>query len=226
MPAPGLDVDPLRAPNRVDRPVAGRDRPEPRLLRAKPELEAPVGALAVRPVGGLVRRSPGDVADRRIGEAADELPQRVALPERIRIGEGDDLPARLPDTPVLRRDLASALAADELDARVLGGEPLDDLVRPVGRSVGGDDDLDQLTRVVEVEQVPNAPLDHVALVVCRDDDAHRGLDLAGIDPPAAHARGQSRCQRVAHVRPDERGEREPEQDLGDEHRAELRAASS
>jgi hypothetical protein len=128
------------------------------------------------------------------------------LPKRIRVGEGDDLSRRLADTSILRGDLASALAADELDARVLRGQPSDDLVRRVGRGVGGDDDLDQLTGIVEVEQVPHAALDHVALVVGRDDDTHRRLDLAGIDSPAPHPGSQSSCQRVAHVRPHERGE--------------------
>src|SRR5947208_1902492 len=116
MTAPGLELDPVRATNRIDGAVPGRDRAEPRLLHAQPELEAPVGALAIRPVRRLVRRTAGDVTDRRVGEAPHEQPQRAGLPHRIRIGEAHDLAGRLLDAAVLRRDLAAAGATDELHA--------------------------------------------------------------------------------------------------------------
>src|SRR3712207_8828377 len=45
-----VDVDVVRAAHRVDRAVAARDRAEPRLALAQPQLVAPVRALAVRPV--------------------------------------------------------------------------------------------------------------------------------------------------------------------------------
>ena len=48
--------------------------------------------------------------------------------------------------------------------------------------VGGDHDLDVTRRVVELEEVLDAPLDHVLLVVGGDDDRHRGQDvLPGTD---------------------------------------------
>ena len=96
-------------------------------------------------------------------------------------------------------------------------EALDELVRAVGRSVGGDDELELLGGIVEREQVLEPPLDHGLLVVGGDDHRHRRLDRLGSHRPRPHAREQADDERVERVRPDERAEREPEDDLDRDH---------
>ena len=115
MAAPRLELDPVRPAHGIDGPVAGRDRPESRLLRPQPELEPPVGALAVRSVRGLVRGPARDVADGRVGEAAHELAQRVrAARARSRRRSATISPVDSPHAAVLGRDLPAALTAHEL----------------------------------------------------------------------------------------------------------------
>ena len=51
-----------------------------------------------------------------------------------------------------------------------------------------------------------------------DDDGDRRLDVAPEHAASAKARPERNCERVAHVRPHEGGEREPKQKFYDEHR--------
>ena len=132
-----VDLDVVRAPHGVDRAVAAGDRAEPRLRLALHHLVAPVDALLVRAVRGLEHEPAADVGDVRVGEVRDELAQRVGRPGRVRVREGDDLAAGLAHGPVLRRHLAAARVDDQPHAVA---EPLDELVRAVGRRVRGDDE--------------------------------------------------------------------------------------
>ena len=103
------------------------------------------------------------------------MAERIGRPGRVRVREGDDLAGRLAYGAILCRDLAAAWAVEEPDARLACGDCLDELVRPVGRGVRGDDDLEAVGRVVEREEVLEATLDHRLLVVGGDDDADRRL---------------------------------------------------
>ena len=98
---------------------------------------------------------------------------------------------------------------------VARGGLLDELVRPVGRAVRGDDDLEALARVVEREQVLEPPRDDRLLVVRRDDERDRRLDLPPRDRPRAEPREQPHRRRVPRVRPRERPQRAPEERLRD-----------
>ena len=168
-----VDLDVVGAPHGVDRAVAARDRAEPRLRLALHHLVAPVEALAVGSVGRLEHELPADVRHVGVGEVRDEVAQGIRRPGRVRIGEGDDLTGGLAHGPVLRRHLASTRVDDQAHAIP---EALDQLVRPVGRRVGGDDELELVGRVVEREQVLEPSLDHRLLVVRGDDHGHRRLD--------------------------------------------------
>ena len=209
-----VDLDVVRPAHGVDRAVPARDRAEPRLGLALRQLVAPVDALLVRAVGSLEHEPPADVGDVRVGEVGDELPQRVGRPGRVRVGEGEDLAARLAHGPVLGGDLAAARVHDQPHAI---SEALDELVRAVGRGVGGDDDLEPVGRIVEREQVLEPPLDHGLLVVGGDDHRHVGLDRLLAHAPRADTCERRRRERVDGVRPEERSEREPEEELEHQH---------
>jgi hypothetical protein len=197
-----IDLGVVRPAQRIDGAVAGRDRAEPRLSLARHELVAPVDALLVRAVGRLEPQAAADVRDSRIREVADELPQRIRRPGRVRVGEGDHLRLRRPDRRVLGSDLAAARVPDHPGA---GG--LRELLGPVGGGVGGDDELEQLRRVVERAKVVEAPLDRALLVVGGDD--HRdGRQVLGSRATARveetpHERDSRRVERVC---PGERGQ--------------------
>ena len=197
-----VDLDVVRPAHGVDRAVAAGDRAEPRLGLALRQLVAPVEALAVRAVGRLEHEPSADVGDVGVGEVGDELPERIGRPGRVRVGEGDDLAAGLAHGPVLGGDLAAARVDDQPHAVA---EALDELVRAVGRGVGGDDDLELVGRVVEREQVLEPALDHRLLVVGGDDHGHVRLDRLLADAPRADARerrrpraGRRRASRGAH----------------------------
>ena len=209
-----VDLDVVGPAHRVDRAVPARDRAEPRLRLALGQLVAPVEALLVRAVGRLEHEPAADVCDVRVGEVRDELPERVGSPGRVRVGEGDDLAARLAHGPVLGGDLAPAGVHDQPHAIT---EALDELVRAVGRGVGGDDELQLVGRVVEREQVLEPAFDHGLFVVGGDDHGHARLDRLLAHASGADARKRSGPERVGGVRPEERPEREPEEDLDHQH---------
>src|SRR5579862_6740988 len=143
-----VDLDVVRAPQRVDRAVAPGDRAEPRLRCAREELVPPVHALLIPAVDGLELEPPADVRDLRVCEVADELPQRVRRPGRIRVGKGDDLRVGCTHGRILRCDLAAPRVADHPRSRRCR-----ELLRTVGRRIRGDDDLDELLRIVELAKV-------------------------------------------------------------------------
>ena len=211
MPPARVDLDVVTPVERIDRAVAAGDRAEVRLLLAQPELEAPVEALAVRAGRVLEPEPAADVGDLGVGEIGHEVPERIRCPRGVRVREGDHVAGRLADRAVLSGDLPAARAVEQADARLAGGDGLDELVRPVGRRVGGDDDLQAIRRVVERQQVVEPPLDHGLLVVGGDDDADRRLGarigrdgrVAGhgpAPPPRAGSRRVSRRARRASPR--------------------------
>ena len=192
-----VDVDVVGAPNGIDGAVAAGDRARLRLLLAEPRLHPPVGALDVRAVRSLEHEPAAAVGDLGIGERADELAQRVGRPRRIRVRERDDVGIRPRDGEVLCRNLPAARALEQRDARLARGDLPDDLVRAVRGRVGGDDDLEELGRVVELEEVLDATRDHVLLVVRGDDDRDRGQDVLAPHGPRRDPRGDGRRRGIA-----------------------------
>ena len=130
------------APHRVDRAVAGGDRPEPALERAhrrsRSASRRPPGST---PSGRQVAKLAADVADLRVGERAHQRAQRVRLPERVRVGEGEDLAARRrrPRRPGRAPCHAAAGPGPARAARPC--RAASQLDRAVGRPVRGDDQL-------------------------------------------------------------------------------------
>ena len=214
-----VDLDVVGPAHRIDGAVATGDRAERGLLRAQPRLEAPVDALAVR-AGRVGQDQPAaDVRDLGVGERANQLGERVRRPRRIGVGERQDLAVRLANRPVLRGDLAGARAANQPYAGLAGHDRLDQLVGAIVRRVRGDDDLEPVGRVVEGEQVFEPPLDHRLLVVGGDDHRHARRGRLPANGSAPDAGGEGRRQWIRGVRPDERAERGPEDDLDDDHDA-------
>jgi hypothetical protein len=210
------------APHRVDRPVARRDRAAGGLLLAHPDLEAPVEPFEVRPLGRLEAKPTTDVPHLGIRERAHERPQRIRPPLSVRVRERDRVARRLADRTVLRGDLPLARAAEEAHARLPRGDLLDDRVRAVGRAVGGDDDLQELGRVVELEKVLDTAPDDVLLIVCGHDDGHRRRHGVARHRARAQPREHAHRGRISGVRPGESAERPPE-DGPDDHAGDCRA---
>ena len=157
VPEARVDLDVVAAAQRVDRAVAAGDRAEARLLLAQPELVAPVDALLVR-----ARRRPRAAAGRRRRRRRD----RRGCATSCRSASGAQVAfasenatislVGLAHRAVLRGDLAAARAVEQADARLARRHGLDELVRPVGRRVRGDDDLELVAGIVEREQVRRA----------------------------------------------------------------------
>jgi hypothetical protein len=168
-----VDVHVVLASQRVDRAVPARHGVQARLRLPEPELVPPVGAFAVRAVRALEPQPAADVGDLGIGEVADEPAQRVGRPGAVRVREGDDLAPGLRHGVVLRRHLPAARRTHEPHPALPVGA--DEVVGAVGRRVGDHDELELLTRVVELEQVLDAARDHALLVVRGHD--HRDARL-------------------------------------------------
>ena len=222
VPEPRVDLDVVAPAQRVDGAEAARGRVDLRLTRSQPGLEAPVEALLVV-TGRIAQVEPAEgVRDIGIGEVADQHPQRIRRPGRVRVGEGDDLGVGLAHGAVLRGHLAATIVDDQPHAR---RESLDELVRPVGRRIRGDDELELLGGVVEREQVLEPPLDDRLLVVRGDDHADRRLDCVAAHATSPQARERRGSDGVAHMRPEERAHRGPEDDLHRDHVFEPTASS-
>ncbi len=194
--------------------------------RPQPDLVAPVRALLVRALRRAQLEAPAHVGDAGIRERRDELLERVGSPLAVRVRERDDVDVgERSHRVVLGVDLAAARRAHELDAAVR--EAAHDLVRPVARGVRGDEDAQAIARVVERERVLELALDHVVLVVGGDHERDARPEAL---VRARRARPQPRQrrdeQRVQRVRPDERGEREPEDHFQHEHRARVEPRST
>ena len=217
VPVARVDIDPVLPPHGVDRPVPAVDRAERRLLLAHPHLVAPVQPLAVLPVRCEQPQLATHVRHLRIGEASNQQPQRVRLPGRVRVRERHDLRVRLPHREVLRCDLPAARTAQQRDARLPRSERLDQRIGPVGRRIRGDDHVEELGRVVLREQILEPALDHRLLVVGGHDHRHARRPVGRGDRSPAHAREQSRGERIADMRPDDQSGAHPEHDLEDEH---------
>ena len=188
-----VDLDVVLPPHRVDRAVAAGDRAEPRLGVAHGHLVAPVDALLVRAVGGQEPEPPADVRDVGVGERAHEHAQRVGRPGAVRVGERDDLARR----SAARRGPAPrpCRRADSRSPATPGYCSAISSVRS-RRRVGGDDDLQLVARVVELEQVLDPPRDRRLLVVGGDDHRHRRLEVG------LRARAAARRARAAPRTPD------------------------
>ena len=172
-----------------------------RLERADGQLVAPVDRLLVRSVRLSVRRSAGagtgtgglqvanlaaGVADVRVVERAHQRPGGVRLPQRVGVGERDDLAAGPLHGGVLRADLA---AARQLEHEVGAGVPGARGGR-VGAAVARDDHLESLARIVEAQRVGDLLRDHRLLVVGGDDHRQRReRDAAGSAAPRVRSRG-------------------------------------
>src|SRR6266536_3739750 len=213
VPEARVDVDVVLAADRVDGAVAAGDRAEVGLVLTEPDLEPPVDALAVRSVWLLEHDLAADVRNLRVGEAADQLAERVRRPGRVRVGEDEDLAARLWDGVVLSRDLPAAGAADQPHPRFA----FDELVRTVVGGIGCDDDLELVRGIVEREQVLEPPLDHVLLVVSGDDQADAWRLVALAHATVEQPRPEGRDERVAEMGPDKQPERDPEEHNEHDH---------
>ncbi len=164
-------------------------------------------------------------ADRRIGEVPDELSHGVRVEFLPGVGEYDDLPVREADPRIEGVRLAAALRDPHeakarerrraaLDRRGLPrGALLDDAVRPVGRAVRDDDDLELARRIALREEVLD-PFPDVLLLVAGGDD-HRDERLRGGgglgDGARPHPRPHPEDERISRVRVEDEDEREPEQ---------------
>jgi hypothetical protein len=112
---------------------------------------------------------------------------------------------------------AAARAAEEPDAPVPPGELLDQGVHPVRGAVRGDDDLDPAL-VVLGEQALDEAGDHALLVVRGGDDGDARRLVALRHAVPAHGRERRHEERIGHVRPEDRAERGPEDNLENDHR--------
>ena len=200
------------AADRVDRPVARGHPGEAGLEPAHGHLVAPVEALLVSALAAEEADLAADVADPLVGEAVEQPAERIGPPEGVGVGEGEDLALGLPDGGVQRRHLA---APGQLQHPVGAGRA-GQLRGAVGGAVGGDDQLQALPRVVELERVGDPPLDHRLLVVGGHDQRHP-RQLAGATPtPTRPRRTASPAPRGgADSRGGRRrsGRRRPEDDL-------------
>jgi hypothetical protein len=208
-----VHLDVVRTAHGVDRAVAARDRPHPGFRLAHPELVPPVEPLSI----GSVRREDAKLAAHvrygRIRERPDEHAKRIGRPGRIRVGERHDVGIHVADGTILGRHLAAARVADNLDARELQGNRLGSVVR----RVGGDDDLELLRRVVELEEILEPPGDHGFLIVRGYDHRDRRLDVGSRNRTRRDPRDQDYEQGIENVRPCERGERNPESNDDERH---------
>jgi hypothetical protein len=66
---------------------------------------------------------------------------------------------------MLRRHLSLARALEQAHARLPRRDRADDRIGSIRRTVGGDDNLEPIGRVVELEQVLETPTDDRLLVV-------------------------------------------------------------
>ena len=205
--------------HRVDRPVAGRDAGEARFEGPDGRLVAPVEPLLVLAALPLEAKLAADVADPRIGEAGHQAPERIGLPGRVGVGEGEHLAARPLDRGVERRHLATPR---HLEHQIGAGlrRPLEGAV---GRAVRDDDDLEPLARIVEGEGRADPARDARLLVVRGDDQRHAGQRLGhlrdvilGPAKPRQAATGapgsRGACRRAGRPRPRRRSPgRSPDQ---------------
>jgi hypothetical protein len=101
----------------------------------------------------------------------------------------------------------------------------DDLVGPIGRRVGRDHELELVGGVVELQQVSDARVDHVLLVVRRHDQADGRLDVGLAYGLRAHTPQRGGGDRIADVVPCKPTEACPEDRLHD-HGATVPIASA
>ncbi len=118
-----------------------------------------------------------DGADFRVVEVAHETADGIGLQQRVRVGEDEDVAARLRDAVADDRELAAALVeAQQPDALAL--EPADDRVGSVAGAIRADEDLQALARIVHREAVPQRALDYFLFVVRGEEEAHARQPLA------------------------------------------------
>ena len=126
--------------HRVDGAVARGDRRQLGLARADGHLVAPVQALLVGAAVVDEAHLAAGVADAGVREGRRQRAQRAGLPERVGVGEGQQLAAGALDGGVLRAHLP---APRQLEHDVGARRPRPGR-RVVGRAVARDDDLQAL----------------------------------------------------------------------------------
>src|SRR5205809_8118767 len=95
-------------------------------------------------------------------ERVDQLPDGVAMEDRVGVGAHDDLTPR-PGHEVVQdaRFPSSPIESDHPKAR--RAEAGDHLTRSIRGAVGSDEDLEMLHGVVELEEISHAFADHALL---------------------------------------------------------------
>ena len=149
----------------VNRTVAPRHRPQPRLQSPHGHLIAPVEPLLIGSALVDEAHVAADVAHARIREARDQPAQRVGLPDRIGVREGDDFAVSALDRRILGADLAPPR---ELEHGIGAGLPRA-LRCSIGGTIAGDDQLQTGGGVVKRPQVGHARGDHVLLRIGGND---------------------------------------------------------
>src|SRR4029078_11819003 len=125
---------------------------------------------------------------------ADQSPDRIRRIRRVRVGEDQDLAGGRGDSGIQRTRLAGPWQIEDADPRILATSYRH---RPVGRSVGRDDDLEAVTRVVDCEQVLDAGNARALLVMRRGHGAHseRSSACAEITTLPSGVTSATRCGR-------------------------------
>ena len=125
-------------------------------------------------------------ADFGIGERRDERAHRVRREHLARVGEDQDVVDRARDAGIEGRRLAARRRRDDVDGVA---EAREDAERIVGRSVGDDDDLPPIGRIVEREEILDARRQPMRFIAGRDDNRHSAI---GIRSPQSAIRNSPR----------------------------------
>ena len=163
------------------------------------------GAVGPAAIVALVAR---DATHSSIGEGPDDRPDRPCLEHAVGVGEDHDLAGRLRQGSVERGGLPDPGQRKEPDPAV--GERRDDGVRPVGRTVRGDEHLDPVHRIVQGQHVVQLRADAQLLVVRRDDETHVGGDVGRRHGPSDHPTANEQQGRKPDVRRRDRARGDPE----------------
>ena len=220
---PRIEAREQRLADRIERARDPHRGVEPALRVAHALLVGPVEAnpLSGSPRSGDEMQLAAHRAHRGVCEKGHQLAHGVPGQGLSRVGEDQDLAVRGRHRLVEGRRLAAGSGQGE-QPHPLRREAGRDGFRAVRRAVGGDDHLEAVPRVVEVEQVAELLLEAVLFVPHHGEEAHgrRAVPLADLGG-RSQARRQPDQRGIAQVRiEDDRGG-EPERDL---HRGTLTQA--
>ena len=200
-----------------DRSVGAEQAGEAALHPLELLVVAPVEVVALGHdivVGGQVDELAADAAHLAIREVAHEGGQGVLLELAVRVGEEDDVAPRLGQDLVEGAVLAPAGQVEDAQPRIR--ELPGDGRRPVRRSIGGDDDLEAIPRVFEVQAVDDLLADHVFFVV-RGDDQRDAREAGGLEARLRPAQRSQQEQQdgIARVHVRDQAQAGPEDDGGE-----------